>query len=131
MHEIFWTMAQHNLLGKAGEQEAVDFLVRQGFTIRETNWRMNKLEIDIVAQEGMLLHFVEVKTRSSDEHFDPLRAINDAKKRHMVAAASAYLNYYQLQCEVQYDVIILVGEPGFFNIEYYPDFFMPKLKTYR
>ncbi|MBR5118926.1 MAG: YraN family protein [Muribaculaceae bacterium] len=125
-------MAQHNILGKAGEHEAVDFLVRQGFTIRETNWRMNKLEIDIIAQEqGMILHIVEVKTRSSNEHFDPLRAITEAKKRHMVASANAYLNFYQLQCEVQYDVIILVGEPGFFNLEYYPDFFMPKLKTYR
>ena len=125
-------MAQHNILGKAGEQEAVEFLVRQGFTVRETNWHMGKLEIDIIAQEqGMILHIVEVKTRSSDEHFDPLRAINAAKKRHMVASANAYLNYYQLQCEVQYDVIILVGEPGAFKLEYYPDFFMPTLKTYR
>lgn len=125
-------MAEHNLLGKAGEQEAVEFLVRQGFTIRETNWRMNKLEIDIIAQEpGMVLHIVEVKTRGSDEHFDPMRAITEAKKRHMIASANAYLNYYQLRCEVQYDVIILVGEPGFFNLEYYPDLFLPKLKTYR
>ena len=44
-------MADHNLLGKAGEQEAVEFLVRQGFTVRETNWRLGKLEIDIIAQE--------------------------------------------------------------------------------
>ena len=125
-------MAEHNLLGKAGEREAVEFLVRQGFTIRETNWRMNKLEIDIIAQEsGMVLHIVEVKTRGSDEHFDPMRAITDAKKRHMVAAANAYINYHKLQCEVQYDVIILVGEPGFFNLEYYPDLFLPKLKTFR
>lgn len=125
-------MAEHNLLGKAGEQEAVEFLVRQGFTIRETNWRLGKLEIDIIAQEpGMLLHIVEVKTRGSDEHFDPMRAITSAKKRHMITSANAYLNYCQLQCEIQYDVIILVGEPGFFRLEYYPDLFLPKLKTYR
>ena len=125
-------MADHNLLGKAGEHEAVEFLVRQGFTVRETNWRMGKLEIDIIAQEpGMVLHIVEVKTRSSDEHFDPMRAVTAAKKRHMIASASAYLNYYKLQCEVQYDVIILVGEPGAFKLEYYPDMFLPKLKTYR
>ena len=51
-------MADHNLLGKAGEHEAVEFLVRQGFTVRETNWRMGKLEIDIIAaylyQQGTL-----------------------------------------------------------------------------
>ena len=125
-------MAQHNLLGKAGEKEAIDFLIKQWFTIRETNWRMDKLEIDIIAQEpGMVLHIVEVKTRSSDEYFDPMRAITSAKKRHMIASANAYVNYYQLHCEVQYDVIILVGEPGFFKLEYYPDLFVPKLKTYR
>ena len=125
-------MAQHNLLGKAGENEAVEFLIKQGLTIRETNWRMNKMEIDIIAMgPGMLLHIVEVKTRTSDEYFDPMRAITRAKKRHMVNSANAYINYYGLQCEIQYDVIILIGSEGNFRLEYYPDLFVPKLKTYR
>lgn len=125
-------MAQHNLLGKVGEKEAVEFLIKQGLTIRETNWRMNKLEIDIIAQEpGMVLHIVEVKTRGSDEFFDPMRAITAAKKRHMVSSANAYVNYYGLQCEIQYDVIILIGSEGNFTLEYYPDLFVPNLRTYR
>lgn len=125
-------MARHNQLGKAGEKEAVDFLIKQGFTIRETNWRMDKLEIDIIAQEpGMVLHIVEVKTRSNDDYFDPMRSITRAKKQHMVASANAYLNYNQLQCEIQYDVIILIGSEGNFKLEYYPDMFVPSLKTYR
>ena len=125
-------MAQHNLLGKAGEQEAVDFLIRQGLTIRETNWRMDKLEIDIIAQgPNMILQIVEVKTRSSDEYFDPMRSITRAKKQHMVSSANAYVNYCRLQCEIQFDVIILVGTPGNFRLEYYPDLFVPRLKTYR
>ncbi len=125
-------MAQHNLLGKAGENEAVEFLIKQGLTIRETNWRMNKMEIDIIAMgPGMLLHIVEVKTRTSDEYFDPMRAITSAKKRHMVNSANAYIHYYQLQCEIQFDVIILIGHEGNFRIEYYPDLFVPKLRTYR
>lgn len=125
-------MAWHNQLGKAGEKEAVEFLIKQGLTIRETNWRMDKLEIDIIAQEpGMVLHVVEVKTRSNDEYFDPMRSITRAKKQHMVASANAYINYFQLQCEIQYDVIILIGSPGNFKLEYYPDLFVPSLKTYR
>ena len=125
-------MAQHNLLGKAGEKEAVDFLIKQGFTIRETNWRMNKMEIDIIAQgPGMVLHIVEVKTRGSDEHYDPMRSITRAKKQHMVSSANAYIHYYQLKCEIQYDVIILIGSVGNFKLEYYPDLFVPKMKTYR
>ncbi len=124
--------SQHIFLGKAGEKEAVEFLVKQGFTVRETNWRMNKMEIDIIAQEpGMLLHIVEVKTRSNDEHFDPMRAITRAKKQHMINSAKAYIEYYQLQCEIQYDVIILIGEPENFRLEYYPNLFVPRFRTYR
>jgi putative endonuclease len=124
-------MAQHNQLGKAGEKEAVEFLIKQGLTIRETNWRMDKLEIDIIAQEDMVLHIVEVKTRSNDEYFDPMRAITRAKKQHMVRSANAYIKYHQLQVEIQYDVIILIGSEGNFKLEYYPDLFVPSLKTYR
>ena len=125
-------MARHNQLGKAGEKGAVEFLMKQGLTIRETSWRMDKLEIDIIAQEpGMVLHVVEVKTRSNDEYFDPMRSITRAKKQHMVASANAYINFFQLQCEIQYDVIILIGSPGNFKLEYYPDLFVPSLKTYR
>lgn len=125
--------AQHLELGKIGEQMAVEFFIKKGFTIRETNWRMDKLEIDIIAQEpGMVLHIVEVKTRSSDEYFDPMKAITKAKKQHMVASANGYINYYKLQCEIQYDVIIVIGtaQEGF-KLEYYPDMFVPRLKTYR
>ena len=124
-------MAQHNQLGKEGEKQAVEFLIKQGFSVRETNWRLDKLEIDIIAQKDMVLHIVEVKTRSDDEYFDPMKAITRAKKRHMVNSANAYINYYQLQCEIQYDVIILIGSEGNFKLEYYPDLFVPRLKTYR
>ena len=124
-------MAQHNQLGKAGEKEAMEFLIKQGLTIRETNWRMEKLEIDIIAQNDMVLHIVEVKTRSNDANFDPMRAITNAKRQHMVNSANGYIRYYQLQCEIQYDVIILIGNEGNFKLEYYPDLFVPKLKTYR
>ena len=124
-------MAQHNQLGKAGEKEAMEFLIKQGLTIRETNWRMEKLEIDIIAQNDMVLHIVEVKTRSNDANFDPMRAITNAKRQHMVNSANGYIRYYQLQCEIQYDVIILIGNEGNFKLEYYPDLFVPKIKTYR
>lgn len=125
-------MAQHNELGKAGEQAAVEFLIKQGLTIRETNWRMNKMEIDIIAQgPGPLLHIVEVKTRSNDQFFDPMHAITRTKKQHMVNSANVYINYFHLQFEIQYDVIIVIVDNGNLKIEYYPDLFTPHLRTYR
>ncbi len=125
-------MALHNSLGKAGEQAAVEFLITQGLVIREINWRLNNLEVDIIAEgPGMLLHIVEVKTRSNDRYFDPMRSITRAKKQHLVNSANGYIHYYQLKCEVQFDVIILIGTPGNFKLEYYPNLFFPRLKTYR
>ena len=126
-------MARHNLLGQLGEQAARDFLIARGLTIREQNWRMNNLEIDIVAYDPQtnLLHIVEVKTRKSDLHFDPMDAVNATKQRNLINAANAYLRFYQLKCGIIYDVIIVVGEPGNFELQYIPDAFMPRLRTYR
>lgn len=130
---ILFIMAQHNKLGKEGEQAACEFLIARGYTVRETNWRMGKLEIDIVAQEpgANRLHIVEVKTRSSIEHFDPMESITRAKIRNLVAAANGYIQFYQLKMSVQYDVMILVGKEPDFTIHFIPNAFQPPLRTIR
>ena len=86
-------MAQDNKLGKDGEQAAREFLISKGYTVRETNWRMGHLEIDIIAQEpaACSLHIVEVKTRSSDDAYDPMESITRAKIRNLVNAANGYI----------------------------------------
>lgn len=126
-------MAQHNLFGKAGEQAACDFLIAKGFTVRETNWRLGKLEIDIVAQEPKCnrLHIIEVKTRSSIDHFDPMQAINRAKIRNLVNAANGYIQHYQLKMSVMYDVMIMTGKAPDFTIHFIPNAFQPPLRTLR
>lgn len=124
-------MAQHNELGKAGEQIAQEFLIKQGYIIRETNWRLNKLEIDIVAEGNGVLHIVEVKTRSHDDKFDPLRSITEAKKRRLIRAANGYMSYHQLKMEIQFDVIVIVGRAENFDLQYIPNAFYPRLRTYR
>ncbi len=126
-------MAQHNKLGQAGEQAACDFLIARGYTVRETNWRMGKLEVDIIAQEPRAnrLHIIEVKTRSDIEHFDPMESITRAKIRNLVNAANGYISHYQLKMSVQYDVMILVGKEPDFVIHYVPGAFQPPLRTVR
>ena len=59
-------MAQHNQLGKKGEELAVQYLQEKGYTILAINWQEHKFEIDIVAQHKHEMVFVEVKTRSTD-----------------------------------------------------------------
>lgn len=126
-------MAKHNELGKLGEKAACELLVSKGLVIRECNWRMNRLEVDIIAyEEGKsILHIVEVKTRSNDEHYNPIDAITRAKQRNLINAANTYIRYQQLKCAVQYDIIFVIGKPDSFKIEYIPDALYPPLKTYR
>ena len=58
-------MAEHNELGKLGEELAVEYLKKEGYEILETNWVFQKAEIDIIAKKDEIIAVIEVKTRSS------------------------------------------------------------------
>ncbi|MCH4155390.1 MAG: YraN family protein [Muribaculaceae bacterium] len=123
-------MALHNKLGKEGETIATEYLITQGYTIRETNWHMNRLEIDIVAEHDNRIVIVEVKTRSTN-YVDPLDAIDKKKIMNLVHAADTYIRCNNLPQEVQFDVISLIGKDGNFKIEHIPDAFRAPLKSYQ
>ena len=74
-------MALHNELGKLGETLAANFLQANGYTIVERNWRVNRIEIDLIARLDDTLIFVEVKTRSSDYFGSPEVFVTKRKKR--------------------------------------------------
>ena len=54
-------MQTKSQIGKQGEQIAMEYLRRQGFLIADVNWRSGRYEIDIVAQKGGMIHFVDEK----------------------------------------------------------------------
>lgn len=123
-------MAQHNITGRWGEDRAIEFLTSLGYAIVETNWRMNHLEIDIIAQHGTRIVFVEVKTRTAPIE-DPRMIINNRKIRNMVLCADAYMKHRKISLEVQFDIIFVIGNPQSFTIEHIPDAFLPPLQSYR
>lgn len=123
-------MAQHNTLGKWGERIAVEYLITQGYTIVQTNWRIGHYEIDIIATKGNRVIFIEVKTRS-DNDYDPLEAVDRRKKMHMVRSANVFLNGTDLPYEVQYDIVTITGDPHDYRLEHIPDAFFPPLTTRR
>jgi putative endonuclease len=83
-------MAAKDDLGRRGEALAADYLVEHGMRLVERNWRCGQGEIDLVAQDGDELVFVEVKTRSSVGFGHPLEAITIDKLARLRRLAAAW-----------------------------------------
>ncbi len=122
-------MARHNETGKWGEDIAADYLTEQGFAIAERNWRMNHLEIDIVATRGDDIVFVEVKTRA-DRQTDPLEAMTPRKVALLCRAAEVYLRVNHVRLTPRFDVAAVSGDGHTCEMEYIPNAFLPPLKSY-
>ncbi|MDI6048472.1 MULTISPECIES: YraN family protein [unclassified Flavobacterium] len=116
-------MAEHNELGKLGEEMAVEFLRKDGYTILETNWTFQKAEIDILAQKENTLAVVEVKTRSSLEFGLPQDFVKPKKIQLLVKAVDAFVNERNLDVEVRFDIIAIHKEGKSFVIEHLIDAF--------
>jgi putative endonuclease len=77
--------------GKEGEDLAANYLEQQGFTIKERNYRFEHGEIDLIAEEGDELVFVEVKARHSIAFGSPEEAVTEEKQEQVRAVAEGYL----------------------------------------
>ena len=117
-------MAQHNELGKKGEQLAIDYLIKKGYTIRDKNWRFQKAEIDIIAQKENILAVVEVKTRSSDYFGNPQDFVNPKKIKLLVTAINEYVISKDLDVEVRFDIIAIIKTEKETKIEHLEDAFL-------
>ncbi len=118
-------MAEHNDLGKAGEEAARIYLQEKGYKIRHTNWIFGKLELDIIAEKDEMLVVVEVKSRSSEYFEHPKDAITPAKIRRIVNAAHEYLQSFSVDLPTRFDVVAaLHTKSGSFKIEHLEDAFM-------
>lgn len=120
-------MASHNTLGKAGEDAAVVYLEKNGYEIRDRNWRKNHLELDIVATKNGELIIVEVKTRSNTDYKEPQEAVNWQKIRHITVAADAYVKHFNLDAPIRFDIITAVGDKDNLQIEHIEDAFYPPM----
>lgn len=110
-------MAEHNELGRLGEDEAILHLMLKGYTLLARNWRVEHLEIDIVAEWHGEIVFVEVKTRSNEHFAAAADAVNLRKKLNLIAAGRAYLALNHLRdVPYSYDIITVVGSAPPFEI---------------
>ena len=111
-------MTHHNKLGKDGELIALMFLQKEGFSILKTNWRFQKAEVDIIAQDNNFLVFVEVKTRGSSKFGKPEDAIDKKKICLYRDAVEGYLEQYPTESEIRFDVVSIIIEKDETKIKY-------------
>lgn len=113
------------MTGAEGERIAAEFLLKQGYRILERNFRTALGEIDIVAQDGKMLVFVEVKARSGDRFGAPQFAVDRRKQAKMSRVALAYLSRKKVDTsECRFDVVGIIQDPnGTTSIEHLKDAF--------
>jgi putative endonuclease len=96
-------------LGRAGEAQAARFLEAQGYVLLARNWRIREGELDIVAQEGDTLAFVEVKTRRTHTHGAGEEGIDARKQQRLAQLAERFLAAHPeltfRQC--RFDVVVI------------------------
>lgn len=117
-------MAQHNELGKKGEQLAIQYLLDNNYKILEKNYRYLKAEVDIIAQKEDTLIAVEVKTRTSAYFGNPEEFVNPKKIKLLISAIDNYVVERDLDVEVRFDIIAIINNKKETKIEHIEDAFL-------
>ena len=96
--------------GRAGEDYTAGWLRRQGYRILARNWRCRQGEVDIIAQTGDTVAFVEVKARRPGAMVSPLEAVDRRKQKKLVMAATAWLSATGSGLQPRFDVAAVTLE---------------------
>jgi putative endonuclease len=120
-------MASHNELGKVGEEMAVFYLKQNGYRILELNYKVRKLEIDIIAMDNDELVIIEVKTRSEDDILSPELAVTKKKQNNLISAANAYIMSRDLDVNTRFDIITITKNKNN-QLEHIKSAFYPSIR---
>jgi putative endonuclease len=105
--------------GDRAEQRVVEYLVRRGWAVRARNVTCRFGELDVVAERGEVLAFVEVRMRSSAVWGEPSGSVAHRKQRRVVKAAVEYCQRWRLfERAIRFDVASVVGDGADARLEY-------------
>lgn len=111
-------------LGARGERLAARYLRRRGLAIVARNYRCRAGEIDLIALDGEVLVFVEVKTRSGERWGRPEEAVDRRKQRQMERVAEEFVRQHRLHDRaIRFDVVGIVARGWWWRVEHFPDAF--------
>lgn len=104
--------AEARILGKWGEQLVAEDLRSRGWAIAACNFRCRMGEIDIIAENGVFLIFVEVKLRKNNWFASACEAVTPVKQRRLYAAAQFYLISHSTELQPRFDVAEVYAPQG-------------------
>ncbi len=105
---MFKKLAPHLLRGQYGEKLAARFLQKQGLSIVAKNVRSRHGEIDLVAQDGSYIVFVEVRLRQKNAPVSAAQSINTAKQKKWKLTAQDYLQkHYKQPPDCRFDAVLI------------------------
>ncbi len=122
------------LLGDKGERAAIKFLKQAGYSILAKQYRTDLGEIDVIALDGEVVVFVEVKTRRSDSKGQPFEAVTPQKQSQLTRLASSFLKKHKLLNQpARFDVVSILWPSEQSNlskpeIQHFQDAFAPSGK---
>ena len=96
--------------GERAEAQAAHYLSKHGLKILVRNWRCRFGEIDLVARDGAVLVFVEVRARASRSHGGAAESISAVKRKKLTAAANLYLARIRSDAPCRFDAVLIEGD---------------------
>ena len=119
-------MAEHNDLGKWGEDVALAYLLDQGYRLLDRNWHQGHRDLDLIMQQDDTLVIVEVRTRRNNLFMDPEQTVDTPKMLSLSKAANAYIRLHRISLNIRFDIVAITGTPSSdFTINHIEDAFYP------
>ncbi len=117
-------MAEHNDTGTKAEEQARKYLLDQGHALLHLNWHYGHREIDIVSEHMDKLVITEVKGRVAHYFDGPTELLPVKKMKNLVYAAEAYVNKFNIDKEIRFDLIVVLFENENMVLEHYQSVFI-------
>lgn len=116
--------------GLKAEALAAEYFLKEGYTIRERNWRHGHLEVDLILELDRTIIFVEVKARSGEGE-DPALYVDRRKRHRIVCAADSYLRRQKVLYQYRFDIVTFTGSEENYKFAHYADAFLPEVNSGR
>ena len=99
-------------IGKLGEESVCTYVIERGYKITARNYRIKGGEIDIIAENGDYIAFVEVKSRKPDSMVSGFEAVNKRKRGLIIKTAADYCCKYPNMLQPRFDVAQVIIDAG-------------------